>query len=203
MLLGIGGTPGATSVASSHRDAPDQCVHCHMPTARHTFTVSLDTSCAPCHTATDAAARETAAQNEVLSDLLGLRTRMENWAAAHFVAAPAGWTGPVKDLWNYYTLASDDATQQSISHSIQAQIPLEVRQARLNYMFIILDRSLGVHNLPYVRNLVNFSNAQLDNVVGRSITPPGRAAGRIIIQNDLKRAIKSAMMDGGYGMDRL
>jgi hypothetical protein len=203
MLNGIGGSlPTGTVVqTSSHQQVPDQCVHCHMPTARHTFTVSLDTSCSPCHTPTDAAAREASVRGEVLNDLLSLRTRMENWAKAHFATAPAGWTGSTSDLWNYYTLASADPDQQNISKGIQSQIPIEIRRARLNYYFIILDRSFGVHNTPYVRQLIDFSQSQLDALgISRSVPVPSRAAGANIIKQDVQRAILSEMMDGGYGM---
>jgi hypothetical protein len=203
MLNGIGGslTPGTVVQNSAHRNVPDQCVHCHMPTKRHTFTVSVDTSCAPCHTATDAATREGQVKNEVLSGLLVLRTRLENWAKAHFTTAPAGWTGSTGDLWNYYTLASEEPDQQAISKSIQSQIPIEIRRARLNYYFIILDRSFGIHNTPYVRQLLAFSQTQLDTLgVSRSVTLPSRAVAPNIIKQDIHRAIMSEMLDGGYGV---
>lgn len=203
MLNGLGGSlpPGTVIPNSSHRDVPDQCVHCHMPTKRHTFTVSVDTSCAPCHTATDAAAREGSVRNEVLSGLLVLRTRLETWAKTHFTTLPAGWTGTAGDLWNYYTLASSDTAQQPISQGIQSQIPIEIRRARLNYYFIILDRSFGIHNTPYVRQLLAFSQSQLDALgVSRSVAIPSRAAAPNVIKQDIQRAIMSEMMDGGYGM---
>ena len=147
MLLGQGGSEDAAGPprrTASHSEAPDQCAHCHMPNARHTFTVSLDTSCAPCHTPADAASRETTVQTQVQNDLVALRTRMSNWAQATF-GDPA--------VWDYTTniVAPSKAPDQS-------KVPIQVKRARHNYYFILLDRSLGVHNVFYTDYLLNYSN---------------------------------------------
>ncbi len=186
MLLGITGslTPGTVVQNSSHAVAPDQCVHCHMPNARHTFTVSLDTSCQPCHTAADAAAREGSVRDEVLRRLLTLRTRMQSWALAHVANA---------DFWDYYTLVSEDTTVQDQAKAIQPQIPIEMRRCRHNYYFIIRDRSFGIHNTPYTRQLLDYSESLLDGLgVSRAATiPANRSQGMAIINRDILRSIKS------------
>jgi hypothetical protein len=195
MLLGVTGSlpPGTVVQNSSHRDTPDQCVHCHMPNRRHTFTVSVDTSCQPCHTPTDAAARAGQIRNEILTGLLVLRTRMENWAKTKFATVPAGWTGSPSELWNYSTIATEDTAQQAISASIQSQIPIEIKRARHNYFFIIRDRSFGVHNAPYTRQLLAFSQSQLDALgVPRSATTKASTKQtQQIINEDLLRSIRS------------
>jgi hypothetical protein len=163
MLNGITGSlpAGAVVQNSSHLQTPDQCVHCHMPDKRHTFTVSLDVSCQPCHTTPDAAARAGQVRNEVLTGLLVLRTRMENWAKTKF--------GDSR-FWDYYTLADEDPAVQSQIQAIQSQVPIEIKRARHNYYFIRRDNSFGVHNTPYTRQLLAFSQSQLDSLgVSRSV----------------------------------
>ncbi len=151
MLLGHGGAEDAAGPprrTSSHSEAPDQCVQCHMPNSRHTFTVSLDSSCAPCHTPADAAARETSVQSATQNSLVALRTRLSNWAMATF-GDPAAWD---------YT-SNIPSTSKTPN---QAQIPIQVKRARHNYYFILLDRSLGVHNAFYTDYLLNYANTGLD-----------------------------------------
>lgn len=163
MLIGIGGSEGSGAVVrnSSHSTAPDQCMHCHMPNRRHTFTVSLDTSCAPCHTAADAAARSQAVRSEVQSKLLTLRTRMENWARAKFGK---------QEWWDYTSLISEEGVTPPTAAEA-AMVPIEIRRARHNYYFVVRDLSLGVHNTPYARHLLNVATTNLD-----ALGPTARAA---------------------------
>ncbi len=158
MLLGHGGAEdvaGPPVRTSTHSQAPDQCVQCHMPNSRHTFTVSLDSSCAPCHTPSDAAARESSVQGEIQNGLVSLRTRLQAWAKTTFNDSA---------VWEYTTNIPAGSTTPS-----QTLIPIEVKRARHNYYFILLDRSLGVHNTPYTRYLLNYANTGLDTLgVSRS-----------------------------------
>ncbi len=190
MLNGNGGVEGIgtpPSRTSSHAEAPDQCAHCHMPNKRHTFTVSLDTSCAPCHTPTDAASRSDAIKNETLSGLLGLRTRMERWANGKFADS---------DLWDYSSYVSAEGK----TAPNQSLIPIELKRARHNYYFILNDNSYGIHNTPYMRYLLNVANAQLDtlgvsrDVSGsRAVTPQQRLT---LLNADRLRSRKA---DGIHG----
>jgi hypothetical protein len=186
MLLGITGSlaPGTVIQNSTHATVPDQCVHCHMPNARHTFTVSFDTSCQPCHTPADAAARAASVRNEVLGRLLTLRTRMQRWAAAHVGNA---------DFWDYYTLVSEDVDVQNQAKAVQPQIPIEIRRCRHNYYFLVRERSFGIHNTPYARQLLDYSEGLLDGLgVSRAVTiPKTKAEGMAIINGDLLRSLKS------------
>jgi formate-dependent nitrite reductase cytochrome c552 subunit len=164
MLNGEGGAEDPNNPppvrTSTHQLAPDQCVQCHMPNSRHTFTVSLDTSCSPCHTSADAAARESSVQTEIQNDLVALHTRMSNRAQQTF-------NDP--NVWDYTTNIPSTSTVPK-----QSLIPIEVKRARHNYYFVLLDRSLGIHNAPYVRYLINYANTGLDNLgVSRVAPAPG------------------------------
>ena len=86
MLMGFGGSEGSGPVArrTQHAEIPGQCSTCHMPDSRHSFTVSFDKGCSPCHTAADAAARADAIKSDILQRLVSLKTKMEAWAQAKF-----------------------------------------------------------------------------------------------------------------------
>jgi hypothetical protein len=161
MLNGYGGNEGPggpPTRTSSHVGISDQCAHCHMPNSRHTFTVSLDVSCAPCHTAADAAARETTLQTQIEDGLVALETRMQTWAKSTF-GDP--------NVWDYTTNIPSTSKVPN-----QSQIPIQIKRARHNYYFILLDRSAGVHNADYTNYLLDWSNTNLDALgVPRSVVP--------------------------------
>lgn len=187
MLLGVSGVEGSGPVIrhGSHTDVPDQCVHCHLPNRRHTFTVSFDTSCAPCHTAADAAARATATRGEIQNGLLALRTRLERWAEDTF-GEP--------EFWNYTALVAE----AGLTAPPQSQIPIEIKRARHNYYFVLRDKSFGIHNLFYARHLLSVANTQLDALgVSRAPSRANLSPERIkqILQTDLLRA-KAADVHG-------
>ncbi len=161
MLNGYGGAEDAAGPpvrTSTHVTVPDQCVQCHMPNSSHTFTVNLDTSCSPCHSTADAAARENTVQTNIQNGLVALRTRMANWAQATF-GDP--------NVWDYTTNIPSTSTVPN-----QSLIPIQVKRARHNYYFILLDRSLGVHNEPYATYLINYANTGLTAINIKSVTPP-------------------------------
>lgn len=180
MLLGISGVEGSGPIIrqGAHTDTPDQCVRCHLPDRRHTFTVSFDRSCQPCHTAADAAARSAVVRSEFLNSLLTLRTRLERWAQQKF-------GDPI--LWNYTSLISAEGR----TPPDQAQVPIEIKRARHNYYFVLRDRSLGIHNTPYGRHLLNVAHAQLDALgVSRAVLRANLtdAQKMAILQADLRPA---------------
>lgn len=152
MLMGLGGSelPDAPATRNTaHANAPGQCAHCHMPDSHHTMTVSFDTSCAPCHSAGDAAARY-AIRGVIEANLVALKTRLGNWAKAKFGDA---------DLWEYTTNIPAGKTAPP-----QSQIPIEVKRARHNYYLVTFDGSFGVHNSTYTRYLLNMANLNLTNL---------------------------------------
>ncbi len=149
-LLGVGGAENWNSPPSkrsgTHALAPGQCATCHMPNARHTFTVSYD-GCAPCHTTSDAAARASALKAEVSNDLLALETRMSSWAVAQ------GWNAA---CWDYTSNIPSGVTAPK-----QTLIPNSVKEARHNYYYIVISGDLGIHNPSYTRYLLDWSNNAL------------------------------------------
>ena len=150
-LLGVGGaeTPDGPPVRSgTHALAPGQCATCHMPASRHTMTVSYD-GCAPCHTTTDAAARASSLQAEILGDLTTLETRMSNWSVAQF-GDPT--------MWDYTSNVTAGKTAPN-----QSLIPIEVKRARHNYYYVVISGDLGVHNPAYTRYLLAWASTNLDN----------------------------------------
>lgn len=153
MLLGITGATGGNTplTQGSHYLASDQCIHCHMPGASHTFVVSVDTSCAPCHSSEGAASLMQSTQAEVLSELVGLQSRLQAWSIATY-----GSGNP--DSWDY---TSNIPAGQTVP-SPDSAIPIQIQEARYNYYFVVLDRSNGVHNAPYAEYLLSYANQELD-----------------------------------------
>lgn len=185
MLMGLGGVVGNETVQSNtaHATAPGQCTKCHMPNARHTFTVSYDVGCAPCHTATDAAARADTVKSDILNGLASLRSRMAAWAQGAF-GDPA--------LWDYTTLIESNNPPPD-----QALVPIEVKRARHNYYFIVRSGDYGVHNAPYAKTLLKVANDNLDSIHAPSpaIQNMSKAAKLRMTQLDKIRAERSDLRD--------
>lgn len=154
MLLGFGGAEGTGPVArnTAHANAPGQCSKCHMPSARHTFTVSFDKGCAPCHTASDAAARAESIKSETLQRLYALRTKLEAWSNATFKDP---------DLWDYTSLVSAEGKKAPD----QTLIPDGIKKARHNYYFVIRSGDYGVHNAPYAKHLLTVAGDWVDEAM--------------------------------------
>jgi len=184
MLMGITGVEGPSGPVvrnTAHATAPGQCSHCHVPNARHTFTVSYDISCSPCHTPADAAARAQSTKSQIEEGLLALRSRLQAWSQQTF-GDP--------DLWDYTTLIPAGKTAPP-----QSQVPIEVKRARHNDWFILRDGSMGVHNAVYARYLLQIAHANMDQLgvgaLSRSanLSPAQR---RSILQADLQRLKESS-----------
>lgn len=199
-LVGIGGAFRAghepVVATGSHTDVPGQCVHCHMPNRRHTFTVSFDTSCQPCHTTNDAASRAATIKSEILNKLTALRTRMENWALNNPNPAFTGIADPTlrQQEWDYPALLSAETPPPPIVDQREPPngvIPMEIKRARHNYYFVIRDKSLGVHNPFYLRALIQEANDNLDVLgVPRSVPRSSLSTQQMgqIIQRDILRS---------------
>lgn len=186
MLMGFGGVEGSGPVLrnTAHSQAPGQCVKCHMPDARHTFTVSYDKGCAPCHTAADAAARASSIKGEILDGLLALKTRMEAWALNALGN---------KEFWDYSGLL----TEEGLTPPNQNLVVIQVKRARHNYYFIIRSGDYGVHNAPYAKHLLTVANDNLD-AIGVSPAMAGRSNMSTrdklaIIEQDRNRARQAEM----------
>ncbi len=178
MLMGTGGceeggAPPAVRT-TAHANAPGQCVHCHMPNAKHTMVVNFDKSCAPCHSPGDAAARY-AIRGAIEARLVALLTRLQNWSNATF-GDP--------DLWNYTSYIPTGKTAPS-----QSLVPIEVKRARHNYYFVLYDKSFGVHNSTYTRYLLDLADSNLNALgVGRAATEHMTPAKiKAILANELRK----------------
>ncbi len=158
-LLGVGGNESASGPpirSGTHAQAPGQCATCHMPGSRHTMTVSYD-GCAPCHTTTDAAARASSLQAEILGDLTTLETRMANWSQKTF-GDPS--------FWDYTSNIAAGKTPPN-----QTLIPIEVKRARHNYYYVVISGDLGIHNPAYTRYLLQWSATNLTNAGIPKVNP--------------------------------
>ncbi len=178
MLMGFGGVEGNVVVErnTAHANAPGQCTKCHMPDSRHTFTVSYDKGCAPCHTSADAAARATSVKSEILNGLIALKARMEAYAKSKFGDA---------DLWEYTT----NITALGKTAPDQKQVAIELKRARHNYYFIVRSGDYGVHNAPYARTLLKVANTNLTSIGVASISETrSRQDALAIIEADRRRA---------------
>jgi len=188
MLMGFGGVDGSGPIQknTAHAEAPGQCTKCHMPDSRHTFTVSFDKGCAPCHTAADAAARATSIKSEVLDLLIALRTRMETYAKGKFGNA---------DYWDYTSVI----TAEGGTPPDQKTVPIELKRARHNYYFVIRSGDYGVHNAPYAKHLIGVGNTNLDAL---GVAAPGQSRMSStqkleIIEGDKARALRAELEEGG------
>jgi hypothetical protein len=178
MLMGFGGVEGNGPVVrnTAHANAPGQCSKCHLPDSRHTFTTSYDKSCAPCHTAADAAARITSTRSQIIDELLALRTRMEQWAQNEFG----------NDLFWEYT---SNIQAEGFTPPSQASVPIQIKRARHNYYFVIRSGDYGAHNAPYARHLIQVANDNIDEV-----SNPNRSATQQQYKN-LTTAQKLAILE--------
>jgi formate-dependent nitrite reductase cytochrome c552 subunit len=156
MLMGFSGVDdGGYSVGSAtHATMAGQCTKCHMPNNRHTFTVSYDTSCTPCHTATDAANRAATIQAQTEAGELQLLQRLQSWSSANY----SGNTGQ----WDY---PGNGSTADETS------VPIQIKRARHNYYFILYDQSYGPHNAKYTNLLLQVANQNLDAINVATASP--------------------------------
>ncbi|HTQ10732.1 MAG TPA: cytochrome c3 family protein [Fimbriimonadaceae bacterium] len=152
MLMGTGGVEGSGTVQRNmaHATAPGQCAHCHMPNSSHTYTVSYDVSCQPCHTGQGAADNANSVKTTMINGEYALLTRLESWATTKF--GQSTW-------WDY---TSNITTNPTITTAQEATVPIQVREARYNYYMISIDNSYGPHNFPYATTLLQVANSDLD-----------------------------------------
>ncbi|MBI5706321.1 MAG: hypothetical protein HZC36_04955 [Armatimonadetes bacterium] len=212
MLMGVGGAEGAGPPIRNmaHAQAPGQCSACHMPGSRHTFTVSYDKGCAPCHSAEDAAVRKSAIANEITGGLYSLRQRMADWSASFYNASKPGYENVPAALrpylWEYSTMINAAATELGITTTNvptnhQSVLPIQIKRARHNYYFIVRDSSICPHNPPYARHLLNVGNDNMDELTGGSAYGastsksklPSFAAMQRVLQADKARAARAEM----------
>jgi len=155
MLMGFSGVDGGgyTVGSATHATMAGQCAKCHMPPAgalgedRHTFTVSYDVSCTPCHTPADAANRAATIQAQTEAGELQLLQRLQSWSAANYKGSTVQWDYPGQG-----------------SSANQSNVPIQIKRARHNYYFVLNDRSYGPHNAAYTNLLLQVANQNLDAI---------------------------------------
>lgn len=200
MLLGVenSGAEGASPPVprnTAHAEAPGQCSKCHMPDSTHSFKVSYDKSCSPCHTAVDAATRIATTRNDIVDKLLALRTRMSNWSESVY----PGQDG--NDIfWDYTSII----TAEGFTPPAQAGVPLAIKRARHNYYYVVRSGDYGAHNAPYARYLITVANENIDGLGGGPFKATRAATSNLtfqqklqIIEADRKRAREVDMRETG------
>ena len=178
MLMGTGGVEGNGTVQRNmaHATAPGQCAHCHMPNSKHTYTVSYDVSCQPCHTGQGAADNANSVKTQMINGEYALLTRLQAWTASVFPGKPNNW-------WDY---TSNIYTTTPPPGFDESQVPLAVRRARYNYYMILIDDSFGPHNFPYATTLLQVANDNLDSIGVPPSAAPSRAEGDLTTAQKLQ-----------------
>ncbi len=186
MLMGFGGVEGTGVVKrnTAHAQAPGQCTKCHMPDSRHSFTVSFDKGCAPCHTPADAAQRANTIKSDILSLLVSLRTRMESWAKTNLGNSM---------FWEY----TSNINAEGLKPPDQTLVPIEIKRARHNYYFVIRSGDYGVHNAPYAKTLIQVANDNLTTLKVPKVPAPQMTRDQQfqLIEKDKARASKADLRD--------
>jgi hypothetical protein len=144
MLLGTGGAGDVAGVPSYHyRLVGDTCVTCHIgQDYSHTFE-AVSSSCDQCHAAEDdldGAQAEVEAQIAQLGELL---------VAKGLLAAE-----------KEYEIGDDGGIEEVVVgyHPVKGTYPAAESAALWNYIFIAIeDASLGAHNMPYTKALLEAS----------------------------------------------
>ncbi len=138
MLLGEGGLLVSGGVAEHYEDVEDGCVGCHMggvyapdpagePTYNHTWEPRVD-NCVECHEGLETFDLENA-QTEVQALLDQIQPLLID----------AGIM---------------DSDPERENRSVEGVYPAEIAAAMWNYMFVLEDQSLGVHNTLFAKLLL-------------------------------------------------
>ena len=182
MLLGvIGVTTNATPPQGRHKDNPRQCAGCHTHRHNetnpdpanpaftgHTFRPSIE-ACSACHTNSTGATSPTnllyATQAEISGLISTTKNLLDTWATtkntnswAHTYEA-YGWEytspGQLSNPSGSTTVVGPNATEQG-------QIPQGIKDARFNLYLVAHDQSLGIHNAPYTRYLLQVAQQKVN-----------------------------------------
>jgi hypothetical protein len=157
----------------------NQCVQCHMHQETpetvteenpaytgHGFEVSLD-GCvtAGCHSSTDVASELIyGIQYSTTTNMSAIVGLLNTWATNKSPAVLRTNYGQYS--WEFSTPGefSNPLSSTNIigpSSSRQASIPDTIKQARFNVYMVLHDNSLGVHNGPYTRFLLNYASSNV------------------------------------------
>ena len=184
MLLGQGGyEPSPPPVRqAAHASIPSQCTKCHLAAGSHTFTVSIDQSCNPCHTPQDAQARMAIRGTNQLR-LYNILSRLQLWAKNTF-GDP--------NVWDY----TANIVPPSVKPN-QNLIPPQIKGVRHNYWYVLTDASFGIHNADYTAYLLNVCDQLLDQVPGTRAVVPKPTAQQLaaFVRKERERDRRAAMTE--------
>lgn len=189
MLMGRGGVESneasdddTDADLAQHSVVPGQCSKCHMPNGNHRMEVDYGVSCAPCHSASDAAALATNQHAEITQRLANLRARFETWAQNNHNDSAS---------WDYTSMIPAGHVRPPA-----ASLPIELIRARHNYYFIERDLSLGVHNPGYTDELLDVAEAQM-TALGIAPVASGRSRADIeqMLRDDRRRAAEAETIE--------
>jgi hypothetical protein len=138
MLLGEGGLLVTGTVAEHYEEVEDACVGCHMggeyrpdaegnSTYNHTWEPQVE-NCVSCHEGLED------------FDLEGARTEVQ------------AMLDEVQPLLIAAGIMNSDP--ELVNRSVEGTYPVEIAAAMWNYMFVLEDQSLGVHNTLYAKLLL-------------------------------------------------
>jgi len=141
MLLGEGGL-GVTGNPSPHyRETEEACVSCHMGEERnHTYEPDVS-RCQSCHADLETFDRD-GVQTEIQALLDEVKVLLINSGIM---------------LADY-----EEEGELEQNRSVEGEYPAEVASAMWNYMFVIEDQSLGVHNPEFAKALLEAAKASLE-----------------------------------------
>jgi sulfur relay (sulfurtransferase) complex TusBCD TusD component (DsrE family) len=177
----IGVTTNSTPPQGAHRNNPRQCAGCHTHRHNevnpdpsnpaytgHAFRPSIE-SCAACHTETIGPNSPTnrlfTTQAEISATIATTKNLLDLWATTKNTNA---WAPTYEALgWEYTN--PGELSNPSGSTSIvgpnsteQGQIPQGIKDARFNLYLIAHDQSLGIHNAPYTRYLLQVAQQKVN-----------------------------------------
>lgn len=184
MLIGdigvaLGNVPAAPE-QSSHRDIQKQCAHCHVHadstatpvTSGHSFQADLK-ACETCHSSTNsppnaADVMMASTQADIKSRVAELKSLLDTWATTKAPDVIRTKYGAL--AWEYSTPGSLSNPSASTSivgptTSEQANVPLDVKKARMYLYIVQYDGSFGVHNARYARFLLDTGKANVNNLL--------------------------------------
>lgn len=177
ILLGsIGELPtgSATYEPAAHGTGiPNQCVGCHMQTQAaaggqpavtgHSFQVESYNVCLQCHPYPELLA--SFVQNSVSVRLQQLKSDLDLWATTKAPLALRQKYGAL--AWEYTTAGDFSPGASGPNTTEQALIPDDIKKARFNLYLVLNDGSYGVHNGPFVSELLDSAETwvetELDN----------------------------------------
>ena len=179
ILIGSGGVETNTPPQGAHRNNPKQCAGCHThrhgpdtPTpdnpffTGHSFQPTVQ-ACMVCHTNATGPMSATNLQMETQTEISGLITQvtdaLKNWATTKAPLIDPAFAGFGSKAWEYQTAGDLSGGGTGPGATLQAKIPQAIKDARFNVYLIAYDQSLGVHNRPYSRYLLQVALSKVQS----------------------------------------